>query len=620
MWFGRRGFKIALIDILNLLCEESSPFLWSLLSTCVRSAPYADYDSVEETLQGGIEKEIAASVNKYRPKKMDYKCMFSDNTNHRSAPLYEGIPGDPIVANSLYSAFCHARTKLYGSVLWPDVGMKTVGDQVSEEFWTHYWLNGQGWKTDMHVTCGDLERLYAETGTKIGGPVEMRSAWRYNELKPRIYFARGGKTFHSSKYVQAIFNTILESFPEVAKVDRYLEPSIIIAPNETSVIYDYESFTSSLEEIKNFTAQLALFMGEVEVTIIDSESGPMQTTVGEILWQYNLDCNTYAEFDAEKLVRSLEFRQLFHTCGMLGVPGNISSCTLLHGILIRFIAGIGKGRSVGDDGKMYVDLGADHQLGLDQLFRHIQTIGRLQPTKVFDFKHYDIEFDQIEAYSYQFIKLPYRRIDCRMLSGTLYVLPNPFILLAFQDKYHVHDKSPESERLKKYGKGLARFLMKFTDEDQDIIEADEARIHSMISATRSQFYKRFVHGNPTLPRFKHFLRNLDGPEVELAKFDIGEFILAKYDLDDEIYMQEEIIDESKGLGYAGEEWLVGASSLLSWMQCLGYVEARDRYIVMTRRRFGDDYLKEVFQAVYKTAKDVYILHDLPDWLRYICSY
>jgi hypothetical protein len=210
------------------------------------------------------------------------------------------------------------------------------------------------------VTCGDLERLYAETGCKIGGPVEVRSAWKYNDLKPRVYFARGGTVHHASKYTQQIFNVILDCFPEVDKTERFLEPCSGIDDDETSVIYDYESFTSSLEEIKNFIGQLAMFFGDTEVTVIDSQRGPVQITVGEILLDYNAKCNEYAEFDASRLTSDPEFRSLFHTCGMLGVPGNISSCTLLHGILIRYVVGYGKGRSVGDDGKVYVVLGKEH--------------------------------------------------------------------------------------------------------------------------------------------------------------------------------------------------------------------------------------------------------------------
>jgi hypothetical protein len=300
---------------------------------------------------------------------------------------------------------------------------------------------------------------------------------------------------------------------------------------------------------------------------------------------------------------------------MLGVPGNISSCTLLHGVLIRFIVGVGKGKSVGDDGKVYVDLGAEYQLGLALLFKHLKTIGRLQPTKVFDFRWFDVEMEQKEAYAYQFIKKPYRRSDIRMLAGNLFVLPNPFILLGFKDGFHVKPEEKLHERLLKFAKGWTRFLVKFSQQDQDVLEIDQPRVYRFIEATRSRFLKEF----PPDKRFGYRLSDADrmlrAPNTDLFGIDIGQYILAGYDLDDEIRMDEEFIEGSRGLGNAGETWVVSSSPLLSWMQKLGYVIVEDCYVVMTRRTYGDEYLKEVFRSQYKHKKIAHVVCTLPSWLR-----
>jgi len=110
-------------------------------------------------------------------------------------------------------------------------------------------------------------------------------------------------------------------------------------------------------------------------------------------------------------------------------------------------------------------------------------------------------------------------------------------------------------------------------------------------------------------------RMLRAPNVNLFEIDIGAYILAGYDLDDEIRMDEEFIEGSRGIGKAGETWEVASSQILSWMQKLGYVDVEDCQIVMTRRVYGDEYLKEVFRAEYRVKKIAHVLYDLPSWLR-----
>lgn len=43
---------------------------------------------------------------------------------------------------------------------------------------------------NFKYTTLSLLRIYFSSGEKIGGPLEVRSKWGYNDLKPRIYYGQ----------------------------------------------------------------------------------------------------------------------------------------------------------------------------------------------------------------------------------------------------------------------------------------------------------------------------------------------------------------------------------------------------------------------------------------------
>ncbi len=94
--------------------------------------------------------------------------------------------------------------------------MKTVGGIVESNFWNDYNRGGCTFKHEGPlsesplVTPRDCLKLYAETGGYVEGPVEMRSAWKYAQIGPRIYFARGGDVLKTSQYLQPLVNLIIE--------------------------------------------------------------------------------------------------------------------------------------------------------------------------------------------------------------------------------------------------------------------------------------------------------------------------------------------------------------------------------------------------------------------------
>jgi hypothetical protein len=91
-----------------------SPIFSGFISSVIRSAPVDDHTSFHEALEKGIAKEILASVFEYRPTKLDYRSIFSNDPTDRNHPLAENLDGDPSVAQGIREAFFRVRQSLDG--------------------------------------------------------------------------------------------------------------------------------------------------------------------------------------------------------------------------------------------------------------------------------------------------------------------------------------------------------------------------------------------------------------------------------------------------------------------------------------------------------------------------
>jgi len=80
------------------------------------------------------------------------------------------------------------------------------------------------------ISLTEVERLRYFERQDVDGPIEVRKAWRYNDLKPRVYYARGGVTHTVSRYVQPIMNVFIDSLPEVHRHNRFQPPEDISSP------------------------------------------------------------------------------------------------------------------------------------------------------------------------------------------------------------------------------------------------------------------------------------------------------------------------------------------------------------------------------------------------------
>lgn len=225
----------------------SSPVFSGFLSSAIRSSPVDNPQTFQQALETGIHKEIEASIFGYRPTHLDYSCIMSPHSSDRSNPLAPNLDSCPDVAQGIYEALCRTRATFDNFILFPRCGSKTVGKVVEQEFWRSCPDSIKGevfeeYEMSGGVTTAMLQKLEYWKGIRVSGPVEMRTSWKYSQLKPRVYFAQGGDTFHTSKYVQTFFNKLVDSLDIVHTKNRY--GSTLINSSNNQVLPSFRGFDS----------------------------------------------------------------------------------------------------------------------------------------------------------------------------------------------------------------------------------------------------------------------------------------------------------------------------------------------------------------------------------------
>ncbi|QPB44674.1 hypothetical protein [Tulasnella ambivirus 5] len=186
------------------------------------------------------------------------------------------------------------------------------------------------------ITSLDLLRHYRDTGVRIPGPMEMRVAWFYNDLKPRVYYANGGDSYFAGLYIQPIANLICKILPSTHPFTRFQVNRVgPVRDDSVLITYDYTSFTSSLSELKFFLHWLALTLVGVPVDLYDPHVGAITVDLGHLLQDYNAFANQFCAFSVERIDKHLSDR-VFHMGqgGCLGIKGNIVLSTSLHGLAL----------------------------------------------------------------------------------------------------------------------------------------------------------------------------------------------------------------------------------------------------------------------------------------------
>jgi len=445
----------------------------------------------------------------------------------------------------------------------------------------------------------DAEKYYEMTGFRLSGPTALGMAWKYNELKPRLFYILGLDESASSLLIQPIFNIILDEFANVHRLYRHRGYQMKIDPGDLVRIYDYSAFTSTLDEIKEFTRQLAKFYRGTIIKYVDSHFGVVDADLGELLEQYTEECNSFAEIDAAKVLE-MEDYVIFHTGGKLGVPGNISSSTLLHGIHLALVIGsFMKNKVVGDDaiGAFPASLTDEH------CFAFLRQLGTISRAKSEAFPRVEKD-NEVEDRTWNYVKRKITRIGDRLIFGELTTWPNLAMILDLRDEFHTVPPMSKVERLKVYAGQLSRFYEEVketarSEKDITIVQSLVQGFHAIMGIRMSGATK-IRDGARVPPAF------IDKEKTAWQTWQDEHWTEA--DEFPEISTGSELVDEN--FYSVGSQLVVPMGSLWKLLGGLGYIEATPKNVLV---RVSDEYVTKLLSGTfrYKTLYDISVVQSIP---------
>jgi hypothetical protein len=554
------------------------PVLRGFVSMIVRYLPYEDYSSSELEKSAAIKKEISAAIGYgFSDQTLDYTFLWTVD-RQSTTPYYHGIAYRS-VQEDIRKALRGAVKGLKHKPILPRTGKKLIPNRQD------YALEAIEKRVGFPIrTLGDVERVYAESEILLGGVTVMKSVWRGNDLKPRIYYARGPTVHHGSPFIQTLFNAFVDSLANTHRKTRFHTRDMMLTSHEILFIYDYSSFTSNLHEIRRFTDALACAFDGVLITVVDVVDGPKQMDAGELLRDYNRHCNEDPTFDVSEL-SAVEEAVLNHNCGMLGVPGNISSCTLLHGIHLAVITGaLLRCKVVGDDA---MGLMTQEPGDRETLLEAIGVLGAVAEEKMEFWSDEGLDTNEDIGQRWDYCKRTVNRWGNRVMIGDLIDWPPINILFQILNPHHRFVPMDQYSRERTVSVQHPRFLMAIAPYDVD------DSIEGFVSRYMRLAYKELgwhPRGGKSMIMERYY------PPAFQFRFDYSEW-LSSYGngvirrpkrycpLVSEFTMQARV--------EPGAEFVAFPEPVLALGVRLGWLEDVTEYEYVRIDSFGDDLLSEI---------------------------
>jgi len=240
-----------------------------------------------------------------------------------------------------------------------------------------------------NVTSKDVVTHYLRTGNWTRGITEMKQRWYPSGLVPRTYFCWGGKEIQASTYLRDFFNDVADCFEPTQKMNR-VQPDWLQQPPDASdqaffFFYDLTSFTSWFHEQVPFLRALSDYYQGYSFDVLDAGLTLTQVDIGSMIERYIQEVNDFPEFTINEGITGKGgggYYRLQHLCaGFLGIPGNLITCTLPHGLAQASLCQDSRSIQVpGDD----VGLAVKDENDMFDRGYIAKTLGSLQMDKVYE--------------------------------------------------------------------------------------------------------------------------------------------------------------------------------------------------------------------------------------------
>jgi hypothetical protein len=581
------------------------PIWMGFLSMLLRTLPVSDEEATE-AFRESMEKEFLATQQIPIPTQLNYSFLHDPSI----AEIHPGRTIDPAIFRLLYSGIQNFKSSLDGTMIYPRSSKK------STSLSTKYQYAKKMGNLDLlndHITLQDVERMWSRGEGKIEGCVEMRQAWKYNDLKPRTYFACGGSMYYPSRYIQPVMNALVDAFPSTDTYGRFsVERFSSLRNEEIVVLYDYTSFTSSMSEQKHFLAELAHSMRGTSVTLIDTEKGPTPKDLGDLLDEYNVLCNYEGEFSMQD---RLGVEGIFrHICAsFLGVYGNISSCTALHGIsLVSLLTNLDGASVIGDDAMARF---MKTNMTMDEFHVGVLKLGSVHREKYKEFEEEFIEEEGTQPRSWHYAKRPIKRLAGKMYQGRLIDWPLIPYMITSEERatsYHTVKGISRQKNLKVFCTQAGRLLDHIRGEDLD--PETEELIRAYLEVGYLVWGLDFA-GSVGHYVSKHKCFALAYPCIDgTVSFSEDWLDFVAHKCFGDVVELPVLYDKSDcRAAFGSEKWETGLTSLLSLGKTMGWISAEPIFETVILSESSIDRFINFVRFRPPGLYSLAVLNDVPPW-------
>lgn len=370
-----RGFAEA---VQSLDFAITHPIYSSLILDLAKSCPLSSTEIIKARDESWY-KEIMLCEGPPRDRLFDYRCWFYNE--HRGTPLLPGQQPRPEMADLIRANLQLWRTRMRNSLIFPRMSTKLMSRDTVRLYNLRSDFEVDTRESGSELNQVELERFYHDTGVHVQGVCEIRQKWYRHGLKPRTYYAQGGTTYHSSKYLQEAFNDLVDTLSSTNHELRLMPMRLILDDEEYCRIYDLTGFSSNHNEQKFFLEELSKFCEGTPVQLVDSYAGVIPADLGQLISDY-LHSNTKPEYSRERVPGRLRDQEngFQNVASFLGVYGNLMTCTFPHGASLVYAVGSPhKVNVAGDDGHFSQKPGLEQQVT-----PYIEANGLVERSKEFD--------------------------------------------------------------------------------------------------------------------------------------------------------------------------------------------------------------------------------------------
>lgn len=583
-----------------------------------RTLPIEDpaFNPEAERLESAL-KEYHQSQKGSRPQVLDYNVWFSPNPSDIELPLSPFLSPCPDINHRLRVCLHTFKTTISRmGIILPQVNGKRSVSRSTATLFCESFEPPQPW--DKEVLPRDLERRYADTGKIVGGYAELRQTWTFGDLKPRTYFAFGGLAYRASRFIRPVANELVNAFSETGFKSRFSYNDVSLSPTRRLFTYDYKSFTTNLAEQKWFLYALSEYMRDVEVEILDTRYGVERVSVGAMIEEYTRVTTDMPEFTLQRLFEEEEFQPYIHLVGgFLGVYGNISTATSLHGMHASQICGEGtNSKCVGDDVLASGEREPENIQDFDSTMKAVQSLGDVEQSKVQIWEEDGMDRPILEDTGWHYTKRPIDRIGNNIAIGLLLEFPMYGALSPIDDGIHT-GSSDLGTRLKSAATQVFHLVRKARESLLDDLQEED--IEFILQAIRPVYAYFGIPSHGLLPiELCHgFKGNLFLPidrrvffesltSLSIGIFDPGTPISIPVTAGE---------DQNVDLAflYEGMEYRAIDDEFHKFMGVMGYIERKPVFetILMTYA----EYLRHVESMLLRDRFQVYDVRvvELPDW-------